>query len=208
MFPAASISTPMSAESRKKIGGNESRNKKISLKKSEWWASRKGLTVEQLFGKEKGEEIRRIKSLQTSGEKNPSFGKIPLRAGGRYLGWYKGIYFRSLLEYAFLKKRESDGESLSSDAFRAEPLRIPFLFEGTRRTYIPDFVDFQSRKIFEIKPRFLVENPLVSAKICAAQKFCKQNNFELVVVTEHDVAYPRRSTWMHDDDIVWVKRGN
>ena len=53
-------------KTKKLISENEVRSKKISEKKEEWWSTRKGQTVEQLFGEETGKRIRKIKSEQAT----------------------------------------------------------------------------------------------------------------------------------------------
>ena len=64
-----------------------------------------------------------------------------------------------------------------------EDLRIPYLDEkGNERIYITDFVDYDNKKVYEIKPSNLVEKQMF--KITEAIKWCEENNMEFILITE------------------------
>ena len=67
----------------------------------------------------------------------------------------------------------------------AEP--IPYTFSGKDHIYIPDFKLTLNNKqiiIVEIKPKNLVNDPVVIAKRVTAKKYCRKNNFKYVTLTE------------------------
>lgn len=49
-------------------------------------------------------------------------------------GFDKGFFFRSLLEYSFMKHLEKRGFDLARDV-RYERFRVPYVLNGTQRTY-------------------------------------------------------------------------
>lgn len=71
-----------------------------------------------------------------------------------------------------------------------EPLRIPYMHEGSLRNYVPDFLitHVDGRKILvEVKPDSLAMTPQNVAKLAAAVSWCESNGIELSVVTEKDL---------------------
>ena len=98
--------------------------------------AQKGKTFEELYGKEKAEEIKKKISKRSSGSNNPMFGKpSPQGSGNGWSGWYKGFFFRSLLELSFLVK------SNISEIENAEYIKIKYIDEnGKERNYLPDYL--------------------------------------------------------------------
>lgn len=123
---------------------------------------------ESLFGAEKASEMKAQASARNSGSNNPMYGKPSPKASGNGIsGWWKDtIYFRSLLELAFILKCESAGKRISS----AESASFRFNYtdtQGKRRTYTPDFVD-ENGVLFEIKPVNLINSASNTIKRAAA----------------------------------------
>jgi hypothetical protein len=145
------------------------RNKKISKARKKFWEDKKGKTVEELYGFEKGKSIREIKSKQTKGEKNPAYGKIYTKIG-RKRGYYKGMFFRSLWEYSYMKFLESN--EISLDEVEYESILIKYTKNNGGRTYRPDFFLKNERKLIEIKSKYYLENDkeLINIKKQAAEK--------------------------------------
>ena len=183
------------------ISQNEERARKISKKKREWWADgRLGMKVEDLFGEEKGKEIRKKISKRMSGKNNPAFGKV-YETSGIKVGRYKGRLFRGILEYSFYRQLEDEG-LLGSE--RYEPLRIPYVFEGRDRTYSPDFII--GDRMIEIKPAFLLEDPIIVAKRLAAEKYCSENSLRYEFLTENDINVKSYNELYSDQNVEWIRR--
>jgi hypothetical protein len=164
---------------------SEQRNKKISDARKKYWEDKKGKTVEELYGEERGSKIRQIKSEQTSGEKNPAYGKVYTKIG-RKRGYYKNFLFRSLWEYSYLKFLESSGYSLEEVEY--ENILIKFKFKNVHRTYRPDFYLKKDNKLIEIKSKYhlVMDNELINIKKQAAEKWCIDNNSTYHILTEDD----------------------
>lgn len=142
----------------------------------------KGKTLEEIYGKEKGEQLKLENSKRFSGSGNPMYGKpAPSGSGNGWSGWYKNYYFRSLLELGFLLK--------NSNIQTAENIKIPYTdWNGTKRTYHPDFIS--NNTIIEIKPKRLVNSKSNKLKFKAAESWCLNNNFNFKILTEEDVQKP------------------
>lgn len=164
---------------------NKERNKKISDARKKYWEDKKGKTVEELYGEEKGKAIRKIKSQQTSGENNPAYGKIYTKVG-RKRGYYKNFFFRSLWEYSYLKYLESNNYCLNDIEY--ETVTIKFKFKNVHRTYKPDYYLKKDNKLIEIKSKYhlKLDNELINIKSQAAEKWCTENNASYHILTEDD----------------------
>lgn len=102
----------------------------------------------------------------TRGEKNPAYGKPSARgAGNGWKGWYRGRFFRSLREAAFMIKL--DEEKVSWVSGESKGYVVPYRFEGRERTYRPDFV--AGTTVYELKPTRLHHSPNNLAKQEAAK---------------------------------------
>ncbi len=109
------------------------------------------------------------------------FGKTS--KGGRSVkGKYKGHFFRSLLEYSFMKYLEASGHDINEDVLY-EQIRIPI---DVSHTYCADFYVKSIRTLYEVKPSRLTSLKENVKKFAAAMTFCKQNNMSFRVVTEKD----------------------
>lgn len=98
-------------------------------------------------------------------------------------------YCRSPYEHRFIEILDKDPSVLS---FVCEPFRIPYEF-GTRRNYVPDFLVTYSdgfKKVIEVKPAGLVNDPQNIAKAIAATKYCLENSMMYQIVTENDLFVP------------------
>ena len=146
-----------------------------------------GKTVEEIHGEEKGRAIRALKSVQTRGELNPAFGKVYARGGRSVKGHYKSFFFRSLLEYSFMKHLERRGFDLARDV-RYERFRVPYIFEEHKRTYTVDFHVVPEKIVYEVKPCYIAAKPPTEqlAKWEAARIWLADQGLEFRVVTEDD----------------------
>jgi hypothetical protein len=144
--------------------------------------ARKGKSNKIYYGEEKAEKIRKLMSTASSGENNPMFGKpSPTGSGNGWSGWYNGFFFRSILELSYLKRLFDNGVKVESS--EASKFRIPYIFNGVKRTYFPDYYLPESKFFIEIKPSNLLNAESNIAKFEAA-KLLHGDNFK--VITEKD----------------------
>ena len=163
-----------------------------------------GKTYEEIHGKEKANKLRSNLSLKLSGENNPAYGKVYFNGGKSVKGYYKGLFFRSLLEYSFMKHLESQMLNLCKDV-DYECFAFPYVFEGRNRTYRCDFYVKKWNQVFEVKPAYVLKNlPLIQqAKWNAASELLKKQNIEFKVVTERDFKKIKFDDARNDLDVVW-----
>lgn len=158
-------------------GKNNPMYGKKATKLAERNRSNKGKTLEDIYSVQKATEMKQKMSTNASGVNNPMYGKpSPHGAGNGWKGWYKGIFFRSLLELSFIVNFL---ERYKFKYENAEKLKYTIKYQdytGAERTYRADFV-IDNRAIVEIKPYRLMGTPLVEAKRKAAAEWCKNNNY-------------------------------
>lgn len=169
-----------------------------------WAKNKTGMTLQQIHGCEFAEDISRRISFALIGEKNPAFGRIYLNGGKSIKGYYKGKFFRSLLEYSFMKHLEK--QNLFDEALYENDL-IKFVFNGSTRTYRIDF-SIPSKKIaYEVKPSYIAVNPneITKLKWDAAIAFYKKKGWEFCVVSENEFEKISFKNALNDQDIVFKK---
>jgi len=138
------------------------------------WLGKYGKEVADL----KIKEYKNKLSIKFSGENNPMFGKpSPKGSGNGWKGYYKGVYFRSLLELSFLvnyigrfNMSFESGERAKWAVHYTTPI-------GKPGTYFADYI-INNKYMVEIKPKKLINTPLIKAKTIAAIDFCNKNNLK------------------------------
>ncbi len=129
------------------------------------------------------------------------FGKTS--KGGRSVkGTYKGLFFRSLLEYSFMKHLESLGLDLHSHV-SYEKIRIKV---DENHTYCPDFFVMTTGTIYEVKPSRLSKIDSNITKFEAARKFCIEQNLAFCVITENDIQKIKFDDAKLDKDVKFDER--
>lgn len=121
-------------------------------------------------------------------ERNPKEALKFVKSRGKS-GYYKPeksletIRYLSTWELKFMKWCD-----ISKDVLRIESAEaIPYTYSGKDHIYIPDFkitLDNNQIIIVEIKPKNLVNDPVVIAKRITAKKYCRKNNFKYITLTE------------------------
>jgi hypothetical protein len=171
----------------KKLEGEALRSAQESLKRN----SRNNLKVNNynLWVQKYGEPEAKLRkeacakkhSKNNSGAGNPMFGKpAPQGSGNGWSGWYKGWYFRSLLELSFMVNF-IEKFNLEWKSGEVKSYSIKYKWMGKDRTYFPDFV-IASKYLIECKPTKLMDTQQNRAKMKAAQKFCQENGMKYKVV--------------------------
>jgi len=130
------------------------------------------------YGKEiadqKQLEYRHKLSIARRGEKNSMFGKpSPQGSGNGWSGWYKGWYFRSLLELSYMIK-VIERFGLKWKSAECKELSIPYInWENKPRNYFADFL-VNDNYLIECKPKKLHGSVSVQSKASGSKIFCKQ----------------------------------
>lgn len=171
---------------KEKMSEKLSYRRRIGDLKNQTWAkynkSCKGKTLEERYNSEqKAEEIKKKISKATKGKNNPMYNKpSPTGSGNGWSGWYKGFYFRSLLELSFLIRNKEN--RISS----AETFSIPYVdYAGSERTYHPDFIMDDS--VIEVKPIKLVNTVNNKLKFEAAKKYFENKEYSFRILTEKEI---------------------
>lgn len=130
------------------------------------------------FLREKGERSRGM----FSGELNPMYGKpSPQGSGNGWSGWYLDHFFRSLIELSYMVEFLSASgciwESAETNKFKIEYTDA----SGQIRNYFPDFF-VNNKYLVEIKPKNLFKSESVKLKKEAAEKWCKENGYEYLLI--------------------------
>lgn len=162
----------------------------------------RGKTIDEIYGKERADEIRNKISNAITGKKNPMYGKpSPNGSGYGHSGRYLNkLYFRSLMELSFILIHSNE------EIKNAEYISIPYEFDGIERTYHPDFLI--GNTIYEIKANWQKDSDLNRKKYLAASEFCEKNNYIFIVQTEDDIPYLRKSKikQLIDDGIITLNK--
>jgi len=121
------------------------------------------------------------------GNLNPSYGKSPpLNSGKSYKGWYKNLFFRSVLELLFIFDYERQNNCLPISA-DSKDLRITYLFGSGEKTYIPDFYCPIKNTIYELKCSYFTSEPINIAKFSAAKLIYPSKGFVYKIISECDI---------------------
>ena len=136
-------------------------------------------------------EYRKKIGESVSGEKNYWYGKTPpYGSGNGWSGWYKGWYFRSLLELSYMinviEKYDIKWKNGESSKYR-----MTYEYQGKTSNYVPDFI-LEDKYMVECKPKNLWGSDKVDAKRLTAEIFCRERGLiykirEVPRVTDDEV---------------------
>ena len=142
------------------------------------WVNKYGVDI----ANKKRNELSIRQSKNASGKNNPMYGKeSPNGSGNGWSGWYKGWFFRSLYELSYVVK-ELDGKGVKWKSAECKELTIPYIFDGSERTYRADFYLYELCKLVECKPLNLQKSQLNVVKFKYANDFCNDIGIEFVVL--------------------------
>lgn len=65
-----------------------------------------------------------------------------------------------------------------------EKVVIPYLYKGNEHNYIVDFVDYDNKILYEIKPLSNKDNSRVQTKSKYGRKWCKLNGYRYILITD------------------------
>ena len=95
----------------------------------------------------------------------------------------KVIRYLSTWELKFMKMCDLSKDILEIDTVES----IPYVYSGKDHMYIPDFklkLDTGFTVIIEIKPKNLINDPVVIAKRITAKKYCRKMGYKYITLTE------------------------
>lgn len=162
-----------------------------------------GKSFDERFGVEKSKEIRAKLSAKCQGENNPAYGKVYSKGGRSVKGYYRGVFFRSLLEYSFMKHLELSGLLLENIQY--ECFRIPWEKEGRKRTYKIDFYVPSQKIVYEVKMSWACTHADNQLKWEAARAFCSELGLTFKVMTENDFRKISFDEAMNDKDVKFIE---
>lgn len=146
-----------------------------------------------MFGKAMSKDQRRYRSeiMRTkilTGEFTPN-------SNNRNTHWeaeYKGLRFRSSWEAIY--------QSIDPKA-EYESLRIPYSFKGNDYVYIVDFVNHSNKTVVEVKPKELLTDEKIQAKIKAAKEWCEKTGYEFIIVDKEYLLSTSVPSNLHEFDV-------
>jgi hypothetical protein len=124
--------------------------------------------------------FKKLQSKLNSGEHNSMYGKpSPKNSGNGICGWYKGWFFRSLLELSYMlfviERFNMEWESGESEKYK-----IQYEINNVKRNYYPDFI-INGKYVVECKPKKLWSTNINKTKFDYAKIFCSNNNLKFKV---------------------------
>ena len=135
------------------------------------WIKRHGKEIAD----EKLLSFKRKQSENNKGENNPMYGKpSPVGSGNGWSGWYKGWYFRSLLELSYMIF-VIERFNLNWECGEKKKNKIEYYIDGGKRNYFPDFI-INNKYVVECKPRSLWASEINKSKFYYAKRYCSENN--------------------------------
>lgn len=95
-------------------------------------------------------------------------------------GFYKNIWFRSSLEFAFMLKMESLGHVLGVDVIpEPKDKRVKYVINSSEHVYVPDFYIVPIDLVVEIKNKSSLENKVNLLKFQAAKEKFGEKNYKI-----------------------------
>lgn len=197
-----------SDESRKKISKTVSnsitgeRNPMHGRRVYDCWIER--------YGKEEADRLKSNwqskLSSANSGENNPMYGRpSPAGAGNGWSGWYKGWFFRSINELSY-RVKVIDRFDILWESGELSKWQIEYIdFDGTSRTYHPDFI-LAGRYMIECKPRKLFNSQTVQLKALAAELFCDKYGLKYKLRECPRLTYTEIESLEKSGDLIFTDR--
>lgn len=91
---------------------------------------------------------------------------------------FDNIKFRQSWELKFYKYQKSIGNTVLY-----EKLRIPYIFNNKNHIYITDFIDYENKIVYEIKPQQVVDEKTIQ-KENALIRWCNDNGYTYIFANE------------------------
>jgi hypothetical protein len=163
-----------------------------------------------LYGVDEANRLKGLEaakhSVNNAGSGNPMFGKpSPTGSGNGWSGWYKGWYFRSLLELSFMIK-VIERFGFEWRGMEGKNDHIPYTSPtGATRNYFADFL-LNGKYVVEVKPKRLWNTPSVTAKSTAAKKHCLENGWTYRLMDVQKLTSSEIKKVYKNGNIKWLPR--
>ena len=207
------IETSNNSEERKKYY-EKIRSEEYRKYLSDWMKENspmKGNSQYKIWVKKYGVEIANQKKKEWAskvgrkGEKNYWFGKTPpYGSGNGWSGWYKGWYFRSLLELSYMIN-VIEKHNVMWEPGEISKYKVTFDYSGLTKNYHPDFI-LNGKYMIECKPKNLWKTNLVQAKADAAKDFCEKNGLTYKLRTTPILSDDEITSLYLNGDLIWIDR--
>ena len=163
------------------------------------------------YGKEiadkKLKELSIKRSKNASGENNPMYGRpSPEGSGNGWSGWYKNIYFRSILELSYLKYLLDNNIKFEIAEKRKFAVQYFDNISGNKKNYFADFYLIDSQELIEVKPKKILETSKNKEKFKAARDIYKD---KFIILTEDDILKVTKDEikkMYESKDLIWIER--
>lgn len=165
------------------------------------WVKKYGKNIAEI----KLSNFKKLQSKLNSGENNPMYGKpSPKNSGNGICGWYKGWFFRSLLELSYMIY-VIERFNLTWENGESEKYKIPYEIDGVKRNYFPDFV-IGGKYVIECKPKKLWKIKINDIKFKFAKEFCKKNNLIFKITDISKIKKPYLLVLISNGDVVLTNK--
>lgn len=160
------------------------------------------------YGKEEADKrmlvTREKQSRSSSGQNNSMYGRSPGHgAGAGWSGWYKGHFFRSLLELSVMLDLDADSKIWITA--ESQQFKIPYIdVNGKLKNYFPDFF-VDNHILIECKPIKLQLTPINIIKKEALRLFC-QNNGLLYLILDKKIEFNLIHQAVNDGLVVFTQK--
>lgn len=132
-------------------------------------------------------------SFKSMCEKNSKKMKLNIKEG-RFIPNVTNSWAKSRCEINFIRndeiiniKTRSTWEAyfqLFNTHLIYEKVIIPYLYKGEEHNYIVDFVDYENKILYEIKPLSNKYNEIVKVKTKYGKRWCKINGYKYILITD------------------------
>ncbi len=132
-------------------------------------------------------------SFRSMCEKNSKKMKLNIKEG-RFIPNITNSWAKSRCEISFVRdsklfymKTRSTWEAyfqLFNINLVYEKVVIPYLYKDIEYNYIVDFVDYENKILYEIKPLSNKDNEIVKVKTKYGRRWCKLNGYKYILITD------------------------
>jgi hypothetical protein len=166
------ISEKVSGKNHRLYGKTHTEETKKKMRENSHWRGKKRPDISEL-----------MRNLQ----KNPEYRKKMVSSGysnnGIYISSKAGeVRYRSSWEKTIFESLDDDPLVRN---YAVEPFGIEYAYDNKVRAYYPDllieYVDSSKTTLVEIKPKDMIQYPIVRAKLKAACAYCKENDIKFKV---------------------------
>lgn len=131
------------------------------------------------------------KKVARYGESNGMYGRpAPQGSGNGWSGWYRGIFFRSIIELSYIIYLDSN--NIEFKVAETKDYSVKYDIDGSIKNYFPDFHLIDTDEIVEIKPYNLINTRLnilkfEAARLIYGERFKVVTEKDIPILTTHDM---------------------